>query len=223
MPIRQRPTLALALAMAGALAAGALPGPANAADLDGASLHMADMRDLRPAPSKPVGGAVRRPLVTLHPSAPVVAVGAPVSFEVSSSINGFGHIYVLSASGRVQVWMENVPITAGQRLRFPVGGQSIEAAGPTGREDLMLIVTRDRIDGFIGYEATRTPRLLDYSHEAFKRALTAKFVDLPHRQWGYARTSVQVVERSAPALSWGWATGGAQPPSDLWAEQWETD
>jgi hypothetical protein len=152
-----------------------------------------------------------------------VPVGAPVSFEVSSSINGFGHIYVLSASGRVQVWMENVPIAAGQRLRFPVGGQGIEAAAPAGREDLMLIVTRDRIDGFIGSEATRTPRLLDYSHEAFKRALTAKFADLPHRHWGYARASVQVIERSATAPSWGWATGGAQRPSDLWAEQWETD
>jgi hypothetical protein len=32
-----------------------------------------------------------------------------------------------------------------------------------------------------------------------------------------------VVERSAPAPSWGWATGGAQRPSDPWAEQWETD
>jgi hypothetical protein len=221
MPIRRR--LALTLAVAGALAASALPWSANAADRDGAPLHMPDTRDLRPAPSKPVGGPVRRPLVTLRPSAPVVPVGAPVGFEVSSSINGFGHIYVLSASGRVQVWIENVPIAAGQRLRFPIGGQTIEAAAPAGREDLMLIVTRDRIDGFIGYEATRTPRLLDYSHEAFKRALTAKFVDLPHRLWGYARTSVQVVERSASAPSWGWATGGVQHPSDLWAEQWETD
>jgi hypothetical protein len=221
MPIRRR--LAITFAMAGALAASALPASANAADRDGASMYAVDMRDLRPAPSKPGDGAVRRPLVALHPSAPVVPVGAPVGFEVSSSINGFGHIYVLSASGRVQVWMENVPIAAGERLRFPIGGQSIEAAAPAGREDLMLIVTRDRIDGFIGHKTTRTPRLLDYSHEAFKRALTAKFADLPHRQWGYARTSVQVVERSASAPSWGWATGGAQRPSDLWVEQWETD
>jgi hypothetical protein len=222
MPIRQ--SLAFTLAVAGALAASDLATSASAADLDGVSQQTADMRDLRPAPSKPGGGPIERPLVALRPSAPVVPVGAPVSFEVYSSIKGFGHIYVLSASGRVQVWMENVPIAAGQRLTFPIGGPGIEAAAPAGREDLMLVVTRERIDGFIGYEATRTPRLLDYSPAAFKRALTTKFIDLPHRQWGYARTSVQVVERSPVAPSWGWATGGDQQrPPEPWAGQWETD
>jgi hypothetical protein len=217
MPIRD--SFSLTAALVGALAAGVLPTAARAADID----RPADMRDLRPTPSKPVGRAAQHPLVTLRPSAPVVPVGTPLSFEVSSSMTGFGHIYVLSASGRVQVWMENVPIAAGQRLTFPAGRPGIEAAAPAGREDLMLIVTRDRIDGFLGYEATRIPRLLDYSHETFKRALTAKFVDLPHRQWGYARASVQVIERSAAAPSWGWATGGPQRPSDPWAGQWDAD
>ncbi|MBO0763769.1 MAG: hypothetical protein J2P50_04145 [Hyphomicrobiaceae bacterium] len=220
MTIRQR--LAFTVAVTSALAACGLPAAGNAADPDGATRPKADMRDLRPAPSK-TEVPVERPLVTLRPSASVVPVGTPVGFEVYSSINGFGHIYVLSASGRVQVWMENVPIAAGQRLTFPIGGPPIEAAAPAGREDLMLIVTRDRIDGFIGYAATRTPHLLDYSHRTFKRALTAKFIDLPHHQWGYARTSIQVVERSPSAPSWGWATGGPQRPTDLWAGQWETD
>jgi hypothetical protein len=220
MPIRRR--LALTLAVAGALAASALPWSANAADRDGAPLHMPDTRDLRPAPSKPVGGPVRRPLVTLRPSAPVVPVGAPVGFEVSSSINGFGHIYVLSASGRVQVWMENVPIPAGQRLQFPTGSMGIAAAAPAGREDLMLVVTKERIDGFFGYETIRSPRMLDYSHQAFKQAVAAKFVDRPQREWGYARATVQVVERSPARPTWGWGPAAAGP-ADAWAGQWEDD
>jgi hypothetical protein len=221
MPIRNSRTIALALA--GALAAGGLVPSARATEAGGAPAPEADVRDLRPAPSKP-GGAGQRPVVTLRPSSPVVPVGAPISFEVGSSVNGFGHIYVLSASGRVQVWMENVPISSGRRLLFPAGAAGIEAVAPAGREELMLIVTRDRIDGFLGYEGTRIPRLIDYDQRAFKRALTEKFVDLPHRQWGYARTSVQVVERSASAPPyWGWPKGGTQPPSDTWAGQWETD
>jgi hypothetical protein len=220
MPIRNSRTIALALA--GALAAAGLAPSARAAEGDGAPVPQADMRDLRPTPSRP-GGAGPRPAVTLRASSPVVAVGTPISFEVGSSVNGFGHIYVLSASGKVQVWMENVPIAAGRRLLFPIGGAGIEAVAPAGREELMLIVTRDRIDGFFGYEGTRVPRLVDYDQRDFKRALTEKFVDLPHRQWGYARTSVQVVERSASAPSWGWMKGGAQPPSDPWTGQWDAD
>jgi hypothetical protein len=225
MPIRSRLTapLALPLALAGALVAAGFPALAHAADIDGAPFGEADMRDLRPTPSRPGGGVGQRPRVTLRPSSPVVPVGAPISFELGTSVNGFGHIYVLSASGGVQVWMENVPIAAGQRLLFPIGGTGIEAASPPGREELMLIVTRERIDGFLGYEGTRTPRLLEYSHGPFKRALTAKFVDMPHRLWGYARTSVQVVERSGSAPPWGWPDGGTQRPADIWAGQWETD
>jgi hypothetical protein len=221
MPIHDSITATLALA--GALAAGALLASARAAEIDAAPAAQADMRDLRPVPSRPGGGPARRPLVTLHPSSTNVPVGTPISFEVGSSVNGFGHMYVLSASGRVQVWMENVPIAAGQRLVFPIGGPAIEAAAPAGREELMLIVTRDRIDGFFGYKGTRRPRLLDMSHHAFKRALTAKFADLPHRQWGYARTSVEVVARSAPAAAWDWSSGPGQRPADLWAGEEETD
>jgi hypothetical protein len=178
-------------------------------------------RDLKPVPHKPAA-KVKRPAVSLRPSAAVVAVGSPISFEVGSSVHGFGHIYVLSASGRVQVWMENVPIPAGQRLQFPTGSMGILAAAPAGREDLMLIVTKERIDGFLGYETTRSPRLLDYGHQAFKQAVAAKFVDRPQREWGYARATVQVVERLPTHPTWGWGPAAAGP-ADLWAGQWEDD
>jgi hypothetical protein len=222
MPIRATP--AIAIALAGVLAAGVPFDAARAADLDDPEIGGPDMRDLRPAaPPKHGTGASQRPLVSLRPSSTVVPVGAPVSFEVGSSVNGFGHLYIVSASGRVQVWMENAPIAAGQRLAFPAGGPGIEAAAPAGREDLMLIVTRDRIDGFFGYEGTRTPRLVDYRPEAFKRELSAKLGDMPHRQWGYARASVQVVGRTAAAPAWGWDTGAPKGSPDLWDRHGETD
>lgn len=154
-------------------------------------------RDLRPTPGGP-GYQTTRPRVTLRPSSPVVRVGAPVNFELGSSVDGFAHVYVVSASGRVQVWMENVPIAAGENKVFPIRGQ-ITAAPPVGREDIVLIVTRERIKGFLGHGSTRTPRDLDYDPVTFKQAVRERFEDLPRRDWGYARTLVQVINRVGPA------------------------
>jgi hypothetical protein len=160
-------------------------------------------RDLRPEPDYDHKG---RPRVHFAPNAKVVPVGNWINFRISSSVTGYGHIYVMSASGKAQVWMENVPIIGGRRLVFPVGSRlGIQAQPPAGREDLMLIVTRKRIKGFFGYETTRTPSTLeDYDHKSFKAALTAKFIKLPKHQWNFARTSVRVVDRSPTGPNWGW-------------------
>jgi hypothetical protein len=227
MPIRN--VFASTLVLAGGLACVGLHVPCHAADLGGATVFQAgwqpvrdeeraETRDLVPTPAHPkhYKEPVSRPRVTLRPSSPVVPIGGRVSFEVGSSVKGFGHIYVLSASGRVQLWMENVPIPGGQRLLFPTGDIGIKAAAPAGREDLMLIVTRSRIDGFLGHGTTDSPRFLDYNHQDFKRALTEKFADRPQGEWGYARATVQVVGRTVgPELSLG------PGPSDPWAGQWE--
>jgi Domain of unknown function (DUF4384) len=217
MPIRH--PFILTVAVAGAIGCATLLAPASATAASGGE---ADGRDLTPTPTRP-GAVAKRPEVTLRPSEPVVPIGAPVTFEVSSSVNGFGHLYVLSASGRVQVWLENAPIGAGQRLIFPIGETAIKAAAPAGREDLMLIVTKDRIDGFFGYEGTDVPRLLDYSHATFKKKVKAKLVDLPRQRWGYARTSVKVVEPFATGSGWGLGGSSGDVPSNLWAGQWEED
>jgi hypothetical protein len=210
MPIRSN--LAMTLSLAGAVVCGA----AVQAQAEGPGLvHLAQAkeRDLRPA-----GKDESRPRVALTPNAKVVQVGSWISFRVSSSVTGY--LYVMSASGRAQVWMENVPIAAGQRLDFPVGRLGIKAAPPAGREDLMLIVTKRRINGFFGTGTTRTPAVVEHDHKSFKAALTEKFVDMPRRLWGYARSSVRVVDRTSPGgPAWGW--GNAD--SDYWAGQFETD
>jgi hypothetical protein len=220
MPIRS--PLSLTVALAGAIACSGLLASARARDAD----RDPDMRDLKPVPARPAAVA-KRPEVALRPSASVVAIGAPVSFEVFSSVSGFGHLYAISPSGRVQVWLENAAIPAGRHLIFPIGDTGIKAAAPAGREDLMLIVTKERINGFFGYDGTDVPRVLDYSQAAFKKKLTDKFIDLPHGQWGYARTSVQVVERLASGSGWGLGAGAGTAPTnlwtDLWAGPWEKD
>ena len=213
MPIRS--SLAMTLTLAGGIACGvAMQAHAESPGF----IHLAQAkkeRDLVPVPSYKDEA---RPRVTLIPNTAVVPIGGWISFRISSSVNGFGHLYVMSASGRAQVWMENVPIAAGQRLVFPVGGLGIRASAPAGREDLMLIVTRQRINGFFGYETTRTPTVVDHDHQSFKQALTAKFITVPRPLWGFARTSVRVVDRSSPTgPTWGW--GKAQ--DNYWAGQWE--
>jgi hypothetical protein len=212
MPIRSNFTMALTLT--GAIACGlAIQARAESPGL----IHLAQAkeRDLAPVPS-----GKGRPKVTLTPSSKVVPIGGWVNFRVSSSVSGYGHIYVLSASGKAQVWMENVPIAGGQRLTFPIGRVGVRAAPPTGREDLLLIVTRTRIDGFFGYDTTRTPSTVDYSHKSFKRALERKFEDMPKHLWSSSLTSVRVVDRSAPTgPSWGWGTAGP----NYWEGELETD
>jgi hypothetical protein len=222
MPIRTRCsarcTIALTLAAAIAGTVVCTPGavPARAADIP---VEPRDLVPDTPTPGKPAAQAKQRPNVTLRPTSAVVTVGSPVGFEISTSIGGYGHIYVLSASGRVQVWMENVPIAASQRLVFPTGPVGIKAAAPVGREDLMLVVTRGRIDGFLGYQTTRVPRQLAYDQHAFKQALNAKFIDRPAHEWGYARATVEVVDRPSQGPAWGWDGEAANP----WGGQWETE
>jgi hypothetical protein len=196
-------TIACTTILAGTLVCGGLSATsAHAFDFkDEAPLT----RDLRPGSSGP-GHQKARPRVTLKPSSPVVRIGAPINFELGSNVDGFAHIYVVSASGRVQVWMENVPISAGQQTPFPTRGR-ITAAEPTGRDDIVLIVTRERVKGFLGYGPVRTPRDLDYDAGSFKQAVRERFEDLPLRDWGYARTLVQVVNRASSSSEWDWDSG----------------
>jgi len=159
-------------------------------------------RDLTVSPWRPADRPSYRPddfqaatSVVLRPGPHAeIEIGAPISFEVSSGRNGFGHLYVLSASGRVQLWMENVPVEASQSFRYPFDGLTIHASAPKGVDHVVLLVTRDRIDGFKGQRTTYTPSILHYTHTGFKRALEAKFIDIPRTQWTYAQSRVRVVE-----------------------------
>ena len=47
--------------------------------------------------------------VSLLPVGPTtLSVGMPIAFRVTTSRSGYIHLYALDASGRTQVWLENV-------------------------------------------------------------------------------------------------------------------
>jgi Domain of unknown function (DUF4384) len=168
-------------------------------------------RDLRPVTPDDQGQA-RRPKVSLIPNAEVVRIGDTISFSVRSSIDGYGHLYVLSASGRVQLWVENSPIEAGRTVMFPSGAMGVRASAPAGRDQIVLVVTKNRMKGFAGRETTLSPQRLDLDHAEFKQALDAKLGSLPKRSWAAEGATVRVVEgrSTRPAAfeaegnNWNW-------------------
>lgn len=131
--------------------------------------------------------------VSLMPIGPsTLAIGQPLRFKMVSISKGFGHLYVLSASGRTQLWLENAPLGAGEPLRYPRSGQIVRAAAPAGDETIIFVASRNRIDGFAGVGATTTPLDLQLTHEALRTAIQQKFGALPRGDWAYAEIKTRV-------------------------------
>ena len=124
-----------------------------------------------------------------------VSIGRPVRFEIKSNRDGFTHLFVVSASGRVQLWMENAPVTAKLALRYPSSGVTIEATAPEGCDRLLLIFSRYRLNGFTGRATVKIPRDLDLDESEFQRDLESMMADYPRADWTWTTASVEVVER----------------------------
>jgi hypothetical protein len=134
-------------------------------------------------------GALNVSLIPLMPS--VVPVGAPIGFNIGATANGFANLYVLSASGQVQVWLENVRINAGRMISYPSSNLAIQATPPGGDDQVVLVVTRAPLPGF-ARGVVRTPLTLQYSHRGFWRALGQKVRALPPGTWAKAEVTVRV-------------------------------
>jgi hypothetical protein len=108
---------------------------------------------------------------------------------------GFGHLYVFSASGRSQLWMENVRLHAGVPVYFPRPGQLIRATPPAGDEVVMFVATRSRIPGFLGGGSTSmTPIDLQYTHDGLRNALEAQLNSVSRDDWAVAEVTIRVQE-----------------------------
>ena len=127
-----------------------------------------------------------RPTVKLRAIGHAAGFDARLRFELKSDHDGFAHFYSLGASGNVEVWLENVPVKAGRSLSYPSGRLTVQIRLPHGRERLVAVVTRERIDGFLGTGTTRLPHLLSESHANFWLSLNATLADLPRTSWGQA-------------------------------------
>ena len=146
----------------------------------------------RPAPA-PYSGPVQASLMPIGSS--TLAIGQPIRFKMVSLGDGYGNLYVLSASGRSQLWMENVRVHAGVPISFPRPGQIVRASPPAGDEVVLFVATRSRIEGFLGGGSTsNTPFDLQYTHDAFRSALQAQLDALPHEDWAVAELNIRVQE-----------------------------
>jgi hypothetical protein len=151
-----------------------------------------DDRDLTTAPGRPPRQATFN--VSLTPTtAHVLAIGSPIGFSLGATAKGYANLYALSASGKVQLWLENVPIKAGRALSYPSQGV-IRATPPGGDEQILLVVTREPFDGF-AHGATRSPLVLQHSHSEFRQAVAAKMSRLPRGSWASAELVVRVEDR----------------------------
>ena len=130
--------------------------------------------------------------------APPVAVGMLVSFRVSSSETGYGHLYLINADGGVTMLAENLPVAGGAQVDYPrpADGVGIRATPPVGVDRVILLVTRQPFVGFAdnqGSTLTR-PVALASTAEAFLRDFEEATDSLPASSWAVAETRVQVVE-----------------------------
>lgn len=156
-------------------------------------------RDLTVEMAKPAAHRQAKPRrvrpvqVSLMPVGPSsIAIGTPLRFKMVSLANGFGHLYVLSASGRTQLWLENAPLHAGQPLRYPRSGQIVRAAAPVGDETVIFVASRNPIDGFASRGETTTPFDLQLTHEGMRTAIQQKFGAMPRENWAFAEIKIRV-------------------------------
>jgi hypothetical protein len=186
---------AVAAILLGSLwAAGALAQNAGA----GRNLTIEAAPHHRPAhrPHRPAYAVAPRPVqASLMPIGPsTLPVGAPLQFKMVSLADGYGALYVLSASGRAQVWLENVRLRAGAPLTYPNPGLIVRAAAPAGDDVVLFVASRRPISGFLGGGGSDQPFDLQSTHEGFRSALQSQLNSLARTDWALAEVTVRVTE-----------------------------
>ena len=144
--------------------------------------------------------------VTQNPAAPFSAgvapigssplrLGDPVSFILTTSTAGYGHLYMLNASGKVVALAENLPMAPGARILFPPPGAkfTIRARPPAGTDRVLFLVTRQPFPGLGGGGAGAAPVTLTMPGDAFIANLNAATARLPGNGWVLAEIRVEVV------------------------------
>jgi hypothetical protein len=145
----------------------------------------------RPA-QVPLARPVQASLMTVGPS--ILSIGDPLGFRMASlACEGYGQLYVLSASGRSQLWLENVRMHTGQPIYFPSPGSVVRATPPAGDETILFVVTRAPIHGFVG-GTSMTPFDLQYTHDGLRAAIQERLAAMPRSDWAVAEVSVRVQE-----------------------------
>ena len=147
-----------------------------------------------------------RAAVARNPAAPFSAgvgligssplrLGDPASFILTTSTAGYGHLYLLNASGTVVALAENLPVAPGAHTLFPASDArfAIRARPPVGTDRVLFLVSLRPLTGFGGAGAAGVPVPLTVQGDAFIANLNAATARLPGNGWALAETRVEVV------------------------------
>lgn len=147
-----------------------------------------------PRPPKPAGTEAPVSVSLVPEGSTTIRIGAPIRFKVVSTHAGFGHLYVASASGKVQLWAENLRLKAGVPVDIPRRGLAIVASAPAGDETIVFVATRDRFKGFLGGSTVTNPADIQVSRDSLMAQLQAKLAATPRPRWGLTQVVVRVTE-----------------------------
>lgn len=122
-------------------------------------------------------------------------LGDEIGFMMTTNTTGYGHLYLLNASGKVVALVENLPMAAGAASEFPSPGSGLKlrASPPAGTERALFLVTRERFAGFSGGAAASAPAPLSLTAAAFVKNLNAATAKLAKDGWALAETQVQLL------------------------------
>ena len=127
--------------------------------------------------------------------APPVVIGDALGFQLSSSQDGYGHLYLLNASDDVWVLAENFRLQANAQSLYPPlnGGFVLRATPPAGVERVLLLVTRHPFVGFTRGAAARGPVQLPVRSAEFVGDLNEATQGLREDAWALVETRVEIV------------------------------
>ena len=125
--------------------------------------------------------------------APPVRIGDELGFMLSASDTGYGHLYLLNASGGVLVLAENLLVAGGAQTVFPTPGSgfTFRASPPAGMERVVFLMTRQPFRGFGGVASG--PVQLPVQARDFIMELNEATGQLPEQGWVVTETRVEVV------------------------------
>ena len=125
--------------------------------------------------------------------APPVRIGEELGFTLSASVAGYGHLYLINASGAVLALVENLAVTSGAQAQFPEpgGGFTFRASPPAGVERVLFLVTRQPFQGFGG--STSGPVQIAVRAHEFLKSLNEATASLPGGDWALTETRIEIV------------------------------
>ena len=157
-------------------------------------------RESRPTAEPLVGGILYQPAeqpfaISLVPSVPLpIRLGTTLGFRVSSGSAGYASLYLIDPAEEVWALAENIPMAAGSvDYPSPEQGFTLTAAEPLGDSRVILLVTREPIDGFSGGGTLRTAVGLALRGNAFVERLNRSTRALAPSGWAIDQITVSIV------------------------------